>query len=325
MTTISPAHLGDEFCQRFGVEVPIVGAPMAFVAGGRLAASVADAGGLGLIGGGYGDEDWITDQLALAGTDHVRSGRVGVGLITWRLADLGLGLVERLISRGVRTICCSFGDPRPIMALVHGAGGRVLCQVQSVDEALRAAAGGADAIVVQGTEAGGHGRHNEGVEALVRATVGAIAGTGSPVLAAGGITTVDRVRRALGWGAAGVMIGTRLYATTEALDVEAAKQLLVASDGGDTVRTSVFDRVRGPDWPEGYDGRALRNTLVTQWERSSSEILDDLDRAQAGYRIATDAADLSQRVVWAGSGVGEIQSIAPAATVIAELTAGFGR
>ena len=155
----------------------------------------------------------------------------------------------------------------------------MLCQVQSVDEALRAAAGGADAIVVQGTEAGGHGRHNEGVEALVRATVDAIAGTGSPVLAAGGITTVDGVRRALGWGAAGVMIGTRLYATTEALDVEAAKQLLVASDGCDTVRTSVFDRVRGPDWPDGYDGRALRNSLVTRWERSATEILDDLDRA----------------------------------------------
>jgi nitronate monooxygenase len=140
-----------------------------------------------------------------------------------------------------------------------------------------------------------------------------------------GITTVDGVRRAVGWGAAGVMVGTRLYATSEALDVEAAKQLLVTSNGVDTVRTTVFDRVRGPDWPEGYDGRALRNSLVTHWERSTTEILDDLDRARAGYRIATDATDLSQRVVWAGTGVSEIESIVPAATVITELAAGFGR
>lgn len=296
---------------------------MALVAGGRLAASVADAGGLGLIGGGYGDEDWITDQLALAGNDHVRSGRVGVGLITWRLADLGL--VERLVSAGVRTICCSFGEPRPIIGVVHGAGGRVLCQVQSVDEALRAAAAGADAIVVQGNEAGGHGRHNEGVETMVRATVDATTGTGSPVLAAGGITTVDGVRRAMSWGSVGVMIGTRLYATNEALDVEAAKQLLVRSDRSDTVRTAVFDRVRGPEWPNGYDGRALRNALVTRWERSTTAILNDLDRTRARYRIAVETMDLSQRVVWAGTGVGEIESIVPAATVITELAAGFHR
>ena len=132
---------------------------MAGIAGGALAAAVTRAGGLGLIGGGYGDVSWIDEQLDIAA-----DAAVGVGLITWALR-FRPGLVERLVHRGVRWVWLSFGDDAPHIAVVHQAGAVALCQVQSVAEARRVAAGapaaggaGADVIVAQGQESGGHGR-----------------------------------------------------------------------------------------------------------------------------------------------------------------------
>jgi nitronate monooxygenase len=308
------------FCERFEVDVPIVNAPMAFIAGGALAAAVADAGGLGLIGGGYGDADWIDGQRQIASGDRPPES-IGVGLITWALAEQR-GLVEHVLDTGFVTLCFSFGDPTPYLGAVRAAAGRSICQVQSVAEALRVADAGADAIVVQGTEAGGHGRDNDGVARLTPRVVESLASRGldTPVLAAGGIATAADVRTACGWGAAGVMVGTRFYATYESLDIHAAKRRLVEADSGDTARTTVFDAVRGPRWPIGYDGRALRNDLVDRWERDPSQFGQPEIRS---YAAAAVQGDLSQRVVWAGTGVGRITGLADAGVVVADLATGL--
>lgn len=308
------------FRERFEVEVPIVGAPMAFISGGELAGAIAAAGGLGLIGGGYGDETWVVEQLALAGEERVRAGRVGVGLISWASHPDAL---ERLAERGVRTFFLSFGDPTAYLAVAARFGARTLCQVQSVDEAVRAEALGTDALVVQGTEAGGHGRDNEQAAVLLAAVRNALPATPTPVLLAGAVSTAADVRRALGLGADGVLVGTRMYATVEALDADEAKQRLVHARREDAVRTSVFDHVRGPAWPSGYNGRALRNSLVARWKESSDDVLANLDRERADYTEAARTGDLDRRVVWAGSGVGAVDTILPAAEVVRDLARGF--
>jgi nitronate monooxygenase len=137
-------------------DVPVVvNAPMAGIAGGALAAAVSAAGGLGFIGGGYGDAAWIDDQLDIAGDKSV-----GVGLITWALAGRPC-VLDHVLDRGVRWIWLSFGDATPHLDVVHAAGAIAVCQVQSADEARRVANAGADVIVAQGHEAGGHGRDNE--------------------------------------------------------------------------------------------------------------------------------------------------------------------
>jgi len=299
------------FCERFDVELPIVNAPMAHIAGGALAGSVASAKALGLIGGGYGDADWIRAQFDLAANHSV-----GVGLITWRLATQP-DLVARLISNGVRTFLLSFGDPSPYTSTILRAGGRLICQVQSVTDAVRAIDAGADAIVAQGNEAGGHGRDNESVSKLVPAVVDAVAPV--PVLAAGGMTTGRDLATMWSLGAAGVVLGTRMYATHEALDTGAVKRRLLQAGESATVRTTVFDVLRGPEWPNGYNGRALRNSTTDEWHDRLDELRAAAVVERDRYAVATSANDLSQRVIWAGAGVDRVEGIQPAADVVREV------
>ena len=134
-----------------GIEHPVLLAPMDIVAGGRLAAAVSHAGGLGLIGGGYGDGGWVEREWASAG-----NARVCCGFITWSLAKRP-GVLASVVAHQPAAVTLSFGDPRPFAAAMREAGSRLICQVVAVAQAREAAAAGADVIVAQGTEAGGHG------------------------------------------------------------------------------------------------------------------------------------------------------------------------
>src|SRR6266576_3269177 len=140
--------------EAFGIQYPIVCAPMAMVAGGRLAAAVSRAGGLGIVGGGYagtlGGEPDLGKELA-----HVQGRKFGVGFITWALARVPAVLDEAL-THSPSCVFFSFGDAGPFAERVHRGNAKLICQVQSlphVDQALEA---GATAIVAQGAEAGGH-------------------------------------------------------------------------------------------------------------------------------------------------------------------------
>ncbi len=297
--------VANRFCEAFRVEAPIANAPMANIAGGALAGAVASAGGLGLIGGGYGDLAWIEQQLAIA--DHPG---VGVGLITWAVRDQP-DLVQRLAEIDVKSFLLSFGDPTRLLKQIRDVGGRSICQVQTIAEAEQAVSLGADAIVAQGNEAGGHGRDNEPADDLAAGIVAALPSTAT--LIAGGKASGADLAHAWQQGAAGIVVGTAMYATTEALDSPAAKQHLVAATGSNTVRTTVFDLLRGPEWPRGYNGRALTNDTTQRWHLHEEALNSNLDEQRAKYRRAAAAQDLSQRVVWAGTGIGAIDTIKPAA------------
>lgn len=175
------------------------------VSGGRLAAAVSHAGGLGLIGGGYGDGDgdWIEREFV-----HAGNARVGCGFITWSLAN-HTGLLDRTLLHRPAAIMLSFGDPRPFAAAIRAAGARLICQVQTVGQAREAVEAGADVIVAQGTEAGGHGG-SEPLLTLLPQVVDACPKV--PVIAAGGIAEGRGLAATMMLGAEGVLMGTRFYA-----------------------------------------------------------------------------------------------------------------
>ncbi|WP_372662833.1 nitronate monooxygenase [Amycolatopsis kentuckyensis] len=139
------------FTHAYGVEHPVVPAPMDVVSGGRLAAEVTRAGGFGLIGGGYGEEAWLRREFAAAD-----GARVGCGFITWSLVH-NPRLLDVALEYEPAAVMLSFGDPAPFAKKIHAAGARMFCQVHTVRQAHEALEAGADVIVAQGGEAGGHG------------------------------------------------------------------------------------------------------------------------------------------------------------------------
>ncbi len=168
--------------QILGIRHPVLLAPMGYVSGGRLAAALSAAGGLGLVGGGYAEADWLERELAAAGNE-----RVGCGFITWALAERPDAL-DLALGHAPAAVMLSFGDPAPFIAPIKKAGALAICQVQTVAQAREVLAQGADIIVAQGTEAGGHGAARSTLP-LVPALVDLVAASGRdvPVVAAGGI------------------------------------------------------------------------------------------------------------------------------------------
>lgn len=293
--------------EMFGLACPVVLAPMGAVSGGELAAAVSNAGGLGLVGGGYGDPQWLARELDIAAAKS--SGKWGVGLITWHASREA---VELALSYRPHAFFLSFGDARPFIPAIKQAGCVLIMQVQDVEAAREAKGQGADVIVAQGAEAGGHGATRATLP-LVPAVVDAVHPT--PVLAAGGIADGRGLAAALALGAAGAVLGTCFCVADEALTHPHAKQRIVASSGGQTARTHVFDTARGYTWPSPYSGRALRNRFLERWH-DRDEALAANAQALAHYRVAAQAGDFDTALVFAGEVVDLIHQIEPAAAIV---------
>ncbi len=289
------------------LEYPLVLAPMGGVAGGRLAAAVSEAGGLGLVGGGYGEPAWLERELPLASRGTSRAW--GVGFITW---NVNQSVVEQALAHRPPVFMLSFGDPRPYVSTIKAAGCVLICQVQNVAHARAARDAGADLIVAQGTEAGGHGA-DRGTLPLVPAVTDAVAPT--PTLAAGGIADGRGVAAALTLGAQGALLGTRFYAAVESLGHDAAKRRLTQAGGDDTRRTRVFDIARGHDWPAPYTGRAIRNRFLERWEGREHE-LAGATAERPVVQAALDRGDFDTAMVWAGEGVDLIAEVVSAGELV---------
>lgn len=207
----------------------------------------------------------------------------------------------------------------------------VFAQVGSVREALEAVEAGVDVVVAQGADAGGHGsRAGAGIISLVPEIRDALQTKGHatvPLLAAGGVMDGRGVASVLALGADGVVLGTRFLVAREANVSQAQQQaILDASDGGQTtLRTRLFDELRGTTgWPAAYDGRALRNDTVNDWERRHTDgeqadeqkLKEELTHA---YQRAAQEGDYRRLVVWAGTGVGLAREIKPAAEIVQEI------
>ncbi|HEX3139472.1 MAG TPA: nitronate monooxygenase, partial [Rhizobacter sp.] len=210
----TPLRLKTLLTETLDVARPVMLAAMDLVADARLVRAVSEAGGYGFLGGGYGDEAWLRRELALLQPWSRESGsRFGIGFITWSLARQPHLLTLALDARP-SAVWLSFGDVAPFAASIKASGAKLVCQVQTEAMARAALDAGADMLVAQGGEAGGHGV-SRGTLALVPALVD-MAGPGVPVVAAGGIADGRGLAAALMLGAAGVALGTRFYATEEA-------------------------------------------------------------------------------------------------------------
>ena len=212
----------------------------------------------------------------------------------------------------------SFGDPTRFSGRIKAAGCKIICQVQSLAQAEEAAGAGADVIIAQGRDAGGHSGTMRGTMGLVPAVVDAVAPI--PVVAAGGIADGRGLAAALALGAAGISMGTRFTASRECLWDEAMKDVALNAGGDQTEQTRVFDIVRGAPWPSIFPGRALRNAFSSRWLGREDELAADQAEEEKAY-LKTPADDFGTRVVWAGEGIDLVDDIPPASAIIERVIA----
>jgi nitronate monooxygenase len=308
--------LSTRLTRKLQLRHPIVSAPMAFAGGGALAAAVSRAGGLGLIGGGYGDPAWLAEQFNAAG-----DARVGVGFITWSLRKSPSVLTDVLRHRPA-AVMLSFGDPRPFVEDIRAAGALLVCQCQNLEHVWDAVDVGADIVVAQGTEAGGHGMVR-GTLTLVPEVADFLAQRAPDTLliAAGGIADGRGVAAALVLGADGVLVGTRLWASSEALVKPRHHAALIDSDGDGTLRTTVADIARQLPWPRGFTGRIRRNAFTERWHGREEELERNVAVEGPRYRQAFNDGDPDHTGVWFGEAAGLIHAIEPAAVIVERMAA----
>ena len=312
--------LSTRFTERFGVEMPILSAPMAMVTAGRLAAAVSAAGGLGTFGGTdpFRGTDWVRAQVEqiAAATDKP----FGVGFITHFL-PMTQPLFDAALEAGTPVVALSFAPVEPWLQRARDAGAKVICQVQTMALARDALEAGADAVAVQGHEAGGH----TGILGLLPFLTRVLEVSGdTPVLAAGGVANGRALAAVLAAGADGAWVGSAFLATPEAVDVPAAyKDLVVASDGEDTVFTSLFDRVGGFPWPAPIAIRMRRTPHTDEWEGREGEIDDHLDKLREELPALLDLEhfDPATSTALYGESAGSVTAVRPAAEVVRRLCA----
>lgn len=312
--------LNTRLTDRLGITHPIIGAPMAFAAGGRLAAAVSRAGGLGLIGGAYGDADWLEEQFAEAGNQ-----KVGCGFITWSLAKQPQ-LLDQALARAPQAVFLSFGDPEPFARTIEAAGVPLICQVQTLKDARHAIDVGAAIIVVQGAEAGGHGE-SRATFTIVPEVADWIANNAPEVLlcAAGGVGDGRGLAAALMLGADGVVVGSRLWASEEALVHPNMHAAAVGASGDESLRSSVMDIARSLDWPERYSCRVLKNDFTDQWHGREDALRQAGSAVAEQWRAAWAAGDADNANTFVGEVTGLIDRIVPAGRIVETMAADAAR
>ena len=318
---MSTTLLTTRLTEFLGIEHPILLAPMAEVSGGRLAAAVTAAGGLGLIGGGYGDARWLQRQF-----DEAQGAGVGVGFITWSLARNPEPL-DAALARQPATIMLSFGDPMEFADRIHAANVPLTVEVQTLEQARRALDAGAEVIVAQGGEAGGHGMNSRSTFTFVPEIVDLVAkhSPSTLVVAAGGVADGRGLAAALALGADGVLVGTRLWTSTEALVTPEAQQRAVGASGDDTSRTRVYDIVRQRDWPGEYDLRLVTNPLIEAWHGNESELRARLPEAVSAFKKAVAEQDFNVVTPIVGEAISLVHDVRPAADIVRDMVGDAAR
>ena len=298
--------------ERFGLQVPVVGAPMAGVSTAALVAAVSRAGGLGMLAvGPTTTPEQLASECALARA----AGRpFGIGLQAWALADDG-ALVRAVAAEAPALVSVSYGPYARWVRPLQDAGVVVATQVGTLAEARAAQQARVDLLVARGGEGGGHGRNDVATLPLLQSVLDEVQ---LPVLAAGGIGTARGLAAVLAAGAAGAWVGTALLACTEAATSPAARERLVAAGDTDTAYGRVFDVGQRLAWPPEYGGRALRNAYYERWAGAEDALAED-DAAAAELTAARRSGDFDIACLYAGQGVQLLRGERSAAEVVAEL------
>ncbi|MFY9580620.1 MAG: nitronate monooxygenase [Gaiellaceae bacterium] len=302
------------FTELVGIEHPVVSAGMGGgAADGELAGHVSEAGGLGVIGASWLASEHVRDMVSRA--REITAKPIGVNLLLFGNEHL----LEDVLQAQPAVLSTAWArndqDLAAIFAKAHESGAKVMHMVPSLADAEHAAEAGADVIVAQGTEGGGH-VGLMGTTVIVRQVAKAVAPI--PVVAAGGFADGAGLAAALALGAAGVLLGTRFLATDEAPVDAPYKDAVVASDGHDTVVTTVADTLSGRDWPGAW-ARVRRTRFVEEWLGREPELRKR--RAEVWEKLvrADEESDSEYALVWIGQSAGLIDSVLPAADVVRQI------
>lgn len=282
-----------EVTRRFGIEYPIIQGGMAWVAEYHLAAGVSEAGGLGLIGAASAPAEWVREQIRKVRERTDKPFGVNIMLMS-PYAD---EVAEVIVEEGVKVVTTGAGNPEKYMKMWKEAGIQVIPVVASVALAKRMERSGADAVVAEGTEAGGHIGENTTM-ALVPQVVDAVS---IPVIAAGGIADGRGVAAAMMLGAAGVQLGTHFVVTKESMVHENYKRAILKA-------RDIDSRVTGRT--TGHPVRALRNQMTKEYIRLENEgaSFEELERLTlGGLRKAVVDGDVTNGSVMAGQIAGLVK------------------
>lgn len=308
-----PNTLHRPVCDVLGCVYPVVLAGMGGVARAELVAAVTEAGGFGFLGMVREPPELIEAEVQRVRAATDRS--FGVNLIPAATEPTLLrAQVDTCLRLGVPVIGLFWDIPVSLVRLLRDAGVVVVYQIGSVEEAKMAEQAGANVLIAQGREAGGHVRGDQSLDRLVR---GVVATTQVPILAAGGIVTGADLANALSLGAQGVVIGTAFMATHESFAHAYHKQALIDAGDGNTVLTDAFHI----NWPAGAMVRVLQNS-VTRGERGEPfsgirQVIGE-EEGRPIYLFSTDSplrsmtGDFEAMALYAGEGVGRVDRITSA-------------
>lgn len=299
----------------FNISYPVMSAPMTDHSGGCLAAAVSQAGGLGSFGGIHpAGVDWLLEQIGFVRSQA--DNPFAVGFLTQYIPD-NLPIFDAVLEERVPAIAFSFSDPAPWLPQAKEAGAITLCQVQDLKGADEAVAAGADVLVAQGNAAGGH---TGGMNLLPFLCSVVDRYPQMPVMASGGISDGRTLAAVLAAGAEGAWMGTAFVATTEATEVpESFKEVIVRSDGEDTVFTQVYDLIDNVQWPEGVAARVYRNPFVSRWHGREREIEKHREELSTDAALAWANHDPAGASVYMGASAALVKAIRPAAEVLIEV------
>ena len=278
-------------------------APLGPAATPELVAAVSSAGGLGCLGASWTPQHVLREQIAAIRRSLDEPFCVNLVLDFDQAERL-----ELLIEERVPAVSFSWGVDAAAIARASEEGMTVLVQVAHAGSARAAAAAGADVLIAQGIEAGGHVQAKAPLQQVVREVVAA---TSLPVLAAGGIAEGAGVRAAHEAGAVGVAVGTAFLAAPETDVHTVYRERLLASGGDDTVLTELF-AIGWPDAPH----RVLRNSTVEAWEAAGRPTAV---RFSDALPTSATTGDAEAMALYAGTGAGHVAAVEPAAEITERL------
>ncbi len=302
--------LTTELTERLGIEHPIIQAGMGGGAGSQLAAAVSNAGALGTIGTIARTPD---DVRAEINATHSATDRpFAVNAVTFDWAPFAGDVLDAVIDARPPVVTLSFGDAARHAATCRDAGLTTIVQVQDLAGLHAAVEAGADAIVVQGNEAGGHtGRR--GTLSFVAQALGLVPNV--PIVAAGGIADGRGLAAALAMGCAGAVMGTRFKASTEFDDDPDQKEEIVRSDGSNTVYDEIVDVALGGRWPNNVTGRILRNAFIDEWSGREDELAAKVAEYPP-FGFAMELGAQGHRLNWAGESSALVKDVQPAGEIV---------
>lgn len=299
------ARIRTRFTDLVGIDVPIVQAPMGWIARSQLASAVSNAGGLGIIETSSGELDAVKQEIAKM--RELTDAPFGVNIAQAFVRDPDI--VDFVVGQGVRFVTTSAGDPTKYTGQLKAAGLTVFHVVPTLAGARKALAAGVDGLVVEGGEGGGFKNPRDVASMVLLPLVRSI--TDVPIIAAGGMIDGASMAAAFALGADAVQMGTRMVAAAESPVHDNWKQAIVDAAETDTV---FLNRHASPGL------RALRTPLTTELERQDSV---DLGQAFGRAMEVYFGGDLAAGVALTGQVAGRIDQVRPVADIIDDCVLGY--